>query len=96
MFSPKLDKFKANSIGTHFITIDSEKLTWSIGIFHKPMELRFDEIASYKVFIGETHFYTKSGDTIKFKTHQILDKEKHDEFFEVLEQQFAVTEALSV
>ncbi len=88
IFQPKFAKFKPKNFGSDFVTIDSEKITWSVGLFRNPNELKFEDIALYKIYIGEIHFTTKDGQIIKLATHKILDKEKHDEFMGLIRNRF--------
>lgn len=76
--------FRPRGYGVDFVTIDDRKITWSIGSLIKPKELLFQDIESYKIYVGEVHFKTKQGEIVKLSTYKILDKEKHDAFFVVL------------
>ncbi len=72
----------------HYFIIADGVIKWKEGLFSRKMELGFDEIESYKAYVGEVHFTTSQGEIVKLPIHMIEDKEKHDEFLGLLRESF--------
>lgn len=71
-----------------FITIDKDKIAWSLGDSSQKTQIRFEDISSWTNHVGEVHFKTKSGKNHILKTHKIYDDQKHKEFYKLLNEDF--------
>lgn len=69
---------------TEYLKIDDQKIEWNLGEKPSKNKLTYNNIASWSLKVGEVHFETKSGKVHRLKTHRITNKEKHDEFYKLL------------
>ncbi len=79
-----------------YVIIEDGMLKWKEGKFKQKKELRFDEIASYQLFVGEVHLSTIKGEICKLKTYNIEDDDKQKELLHIISRQFASTEQAQV